>query len=273
MIILIVLLILLFIFIITIQNDSDNFTELDEFEDLPNVKIAIIMATFFRTTNKTIPYLKRSIESIINQEHKYWDLIIVGDKFEPESLLINLINEYNNKLENNKIIYIDNQIVERDYIKNKKNLWTCAGATSINKGLKYARDNNYKYYCHLDDDDYWSSKHLLYIAKIYKMYPNCVFTNTKSTHLTNYLPTEDIELYENNRLPLSGNTVHSSYSFRIDILPFYYETILNETDILKKPSDALMLDSIKDFIIDNKKYSSVYISKLTCYHDIEGELV
>jgi glycosyltransferase involved in cell wall biosynthesis len=145
----------------------DEFSNI-YFEDLPNIKFAIIIPTFNRSNGKSISYLKRSLDSIIKQKHKYWDIILVGDKFEPESLIIDLVNNYQSNLDdNNKIIYINNPKVERDYIKNKYILWSCAGANSVNIGLKYARDNNYKYYCHLDDDDYWSNTHLLHLAKIY----------------------------------------------------------------------------------------------------------
>jgi hypothetical protein len=32
-----------------------------------------------------------------------------------------------------------------------------------------------------------------------------------------------------------------------------------------------MLDKIRKFLEENKKYSAIYVSKLTCYHDFEGE--
>ena len=254
-----------------INIDISNNININEFEDIPNIKFAIIIPTFNRSNGKTISYLKRSLNSIIKQKHKYWDIILVGDKFEPENLIIELVNSYQSNLNNNKIIYINNPKVERDYIKNKNILWSCAGATSVNIGLKYARENNYKYYCHLDDDDYWSDTHLLHIAKTYNKYQNCIFANTQSTYNNSFLPKETFTLYENNRLPLSENTIHSSISFRIDILPFYYTTTFEDIP-LTKPSDALLLDEIKKFLENNKEYSSIYIPVLTCYHDIEGEL-
>ena len=58
----------------------------------------------------------------------------------------------------------------------------------MNTGLMYARDNGYKYYCHLDDDDYWLSNHLFELNKVYSKYPNCVFANTQSTYKDGFLP-------------------------------------------------------------------------------------
>lgn len=232
-----------------------------------NIKFAIVMATFNRKNGKTPSYLKRAIDSIIKQQHENWDIILVGDKFEPEDIVIDIVNSYKNNLDDNKIIYLNNQNVERDYIFNKVNLWKCAGATSMNMGLKYARENNYKYYCHLDDDDYWSDTHLLELAKIYSNYPNCIFSNTQSTYINSFLPRQKFDLYENNRMPLSENTIHSSISFRIDILGTYYTSSEN----MSKPADAMILDEIKQFLENNKQYSSIYIPVLTCYHDIEGE--
>ncbi len=238
-----------------------------------NIKFAIVIATFNRKNGKTPTYLKRAIESIIKQKYKNWDIILVGDKFEPEHIVIDIVNSYKNELVNNdndndnEIIYLNNQNVERDYIFNKYNLWKCAGATSMNMGLKYARENNYKYYCHLDDDDYWSDTHLLELAKVYNKYPNCIFCNTQSTYTGSFLPREKFDLYENNRMPLSENTIHSSISFRIDILGIYYTTGEN----MNKPADATILDEIKTFLENNKQYSSIYTPVLTCYHDIEGE--
>ena len=242
---------------------------IDEYDN--DIKCIIIMATFNRRNGKTPEYLEKSLNSIISQKYKNWDLIIVGDKYEPEDELLTIINKYRNLCKyNNKIIYINNQTVERDYVKHSTNLWCCAGATSINKGLDYARSSGYKYYCHLDDDDYWNEFHLQALYEVYKKYSNCVFVNTKSTYCGRYLPVENIDIYPNNRMPLSCQTIHSSFSFRIDIVPFNYATSLTEHGI-SFASDANMLDKIKDFIINSgEKYTSIYNCKFTCFHDFEG---
>lgn len=240
------------------------------------------MATFNRINKKSKTYLERSLNSILDQTYNNWDLIIVGDKYEPEDELLSIINNYKTILVSkglsNNIIYINNLIVEREVIGIEKNkLWNCAGANSMNSGLKYARENNYKYYCHLDDDDYWSDNHLISLYNIYNKYPNCVFANTQSTYRNIYLPRynfayikEKIDIFENNLPPWPCNMIHSSISFRIDIIPYNYATIINTND-LTKASDAKMLYDIRSFLINNKQYCSIYNPILTCYHDIEGE--
>ncbi len=240
----------------------------------PDIKFIIIMATYNRKNGKTPNYLNKSLDSILSQSYINWDLIIIGDKYKDEHELLEIIDNYKLNLLNkglaNNIIYINNQIVERDVITNKDALWKCAGANSMNKGLEYARENNYKYYCHLDDDDEWTTEHLHELYDVYTKYPNCIFTNTKSTYISTYLPNIQMDIYENNMLPTPGGMTHSSISFRIDIIPYNYLTIFN-TEISYDSSDSYMLFSIKEFLLANKQYCSIYIPVLTCNHDIQSE--
>jgi glycosyltransferase involved in cell wall biosynthesis len=236
-------------------------------------RFAIVMATFHRSNGNTPTYLKRSIESVINQTSKNWDLIIVGDKYEPIEELEQIVSEYKNKLTDNKIIVLHNMMPERDFLKDRNKLYSCAGARSMNMGLNWARENNYTYYCHLDDDDFWSKEHLEKLAIAYNKFPNCVFANTKSTYFNHTLPgpNEDCDIFPNNRMPLACKTIHSSFSFNCKIIPFDYFTSFDETDFFWY-SDAIMLTKIKDFIEKNPSYCSIYIPTLTCYHDFEGEV-
>jgi cephalosporin hydroxylase len=255
-------------------HDLSNMSMLNEYIlQKKNVnKYCIVMATYCRKNGKTPMYLKKSIESIINQLYTNWDLIIVGDKYEPENELLEIISDFKDKLVDNKIIYIKNNKVEREYIQDRWNLWCCAGANSTNIGVKYGRDNGYKYYCHLDDDDFWLSNHLSELDKVYSKYPNCIFANTQSTYKDKFLPmhNEVNEIYPNNRMPLSSRTIHSSFSFRMDIIPFYYFTHFEPIGI-SLASDANMLDNIYGFIRENPQYCSIYIPVLTCHHDFEAE--
>jgi len=233
---------------------------------MATIKFGIVMATYKRKNDKSPMYLKRSIKSIIDQQYTNWSLIIVSDKYEDENELSQIINEFNN----DKIILLHNYNVERDFIKNKNNLWYVAGATSMNLGLNYLRDNDYKYYCHLDDDDYWSNNHLEQIYNIFNNYKNCIFVNTQSTYNNSVLPNHIIDIYANNMLPTPCGMIHSSISFRCDILKINYKTTFNEHEATY-PSDANMLIDSRQFLLDNKEYCSIYIPTLSCFHDIEGE--
>lgn len=237
-------------------------------------KYVIVMATYNRQNRKTPEYLNNSLNSIYDQKCEDWDLILVGDKYEPYEELEKMVNDFKTKLaENNKqnqVILINNQEVERDHIKNKVRLWNCAGARSINKGLELARNSGYKYYLHLDDDDLWYPNHIENINKVYEEYENCIFINTLSTYKGGYLPVEKVDIYPNNLLPKPCGMIHSSYSFRIDVVPFYYFTSFNENEI-RTASDAFMLYNIREFLLKNTQYCCMYIPVLSCRHDIEGE--
>jgi glycosyltransferase involved in cell wall biosynthesis len=231
------------------------------------IKFIIIMPTYYRKNNSTISYLERSLNSIINQTYNNWDLLIVGDKYEKEDELISLISYFQN-LTSNRIIYLKNDNVEREHVKDKMRLWNCAGATSVNLGLEYARQKNYKFYAHLDDDDYWEKNHLEVLAEAYFKFKNCVFVNTKSKYRNSFLPIDNIEVKENNLLPRLATMIHSSFSFRIDIINYNYATDLFNG--ISKPSDGIMLDKIREFILKNSQYCSIYMPIYTCNHIEEG---
>lgn len=262
----------------TINTVNDNINnenrKADDNRDITyyknSIKFCIIIPTYHRENKKTPCYLRKSLESIRTQKYKNWDIIVVGDKYEPEQELLDILIEFNTRMFSiNKLIYLKNDNPEREYILNKKLLWNIAGANSVNIGLKYARENNYKYYCHLDDDDYWSNEHLMNLFYIYNRYPNCVFANTRSTYGKIFLPRAIVGIFPNNITPCGGVIIHSSFSFRLDIINLNYFTTHNELEI-KKPSDLLMLNSINDFIKLNTQYVAVYISDISCFHDEEG---
>jgi hypothetical protein len=74
--------------------------------------------------------------------------------------------------------------------------------------------------------------------------------------------------------------VHSAFSFRMDVVPFYYRTNLNplfhelsgEAPI--QAADGNMLHDIRLFVQNSAgAHTAVYLPKLTCYHDVERENV
>jgi hypothetical protein len=241
-----------------------------------NPHFFIIICTYYRQNGTSYSYLNRSIDSILKQQYKLWTLLIIGDKYEKPDELFKLIKE-KNRLTKNKIIFFNNVLVERDSIdKNidKKKLWHCAGVNSGNMGLNFARGNNFKYYAHIDDDDYWSSSHLKLIANIYKQDSNCIFVNTLSTHpIFNLIP--DInskELYVKwSNIDYAHKITrisHSSISFRCDIIVDNYKTNLKKG--ISKPADYLMITSIFEYLKTHTQYTGWCVNKLTCKHDEEA---
>lgn len=255
----------------------------DFFDD--DYKFGIVMATYNRKNGKTMDYLKKSIKSIMTQTYKNYLLIIVIDKEDDIFIknVIRFVNELKKMYKNNNHVEIIlNDITERDHIiDNNQLLWKCAGANSINSGLHYLRNNGYKYYAHLDDDDSWKEDHLYECYKIYKQYKTCIFTCSKTKYINDkFLPTMLEKYYSNfiscnNYVQFAEDTSHSSLTFRIDILKeFYYNTIFLENNYFKKnillASDLLMCLNITEFCIKNN-YTCIYIPKYTCDHIEEGD--
>lgn len=94
--------------------------------------VSIIIPTFKR--NKL---LDKTINSVINQNYKNYEIIVVDDNDEE--------TEYRKETENLMKKYINNPKIR--YIKHPKNLNGCAAR---NTGMEYSKG---KYICFLDDDD------------------------------------------------------------------------------------------------------------------------
>ncbi len=115
--------------------------------------VSIIMPSY-----NTGQYIKESIESVLAQSYKQWELIIVDDCSEDNT--DEVVKEY----------LWDNRI---RYIKNDAN---CGAAVSRNRALKEAKG---KWIAFLDSDDLWESE---------KLQRQIAFMREKSCHFsyTNY---------------------------------------------------------------------------------------
>ena len=92
-------------------------------------------------------FLKKCIESILNQTYKNFDLIVVDDMSTDTS--VKTIEEYRNEEYINKI----------HLIKNKRKRYN---GGSRNVGIEYALDNlDFDYFCFLDSDDWWKHNEVL----------------------------------------------------------------------------------------------------------------
>lgn len=240
----------------------------DYFDD---IKFIVIIPTYWRTNNTTYGYITRAIENLNKQRYKNWDLMIVGDVYEK-------IDEFEKMSSlvhpEHKCIIFNNTTTERMFIANKSKLWNVAGACSLNCGLDKAQEMGYTFYCHLDDDDYWTDDHLLLLANCYKHNPSAVCVYTRGTHPgLGLVPRQNIRVISlNNLKPTPCNTIHSSVSFRLDALPYRYVTARHEDDI-HGPADAIMWSQIQKHLAENPSQHAIYLPFLTTYHDTEGSSI
>ncbi len=237
----------------------------------PEIRFGIVMATYRRPTGKTPEYITTCLHSILQQKYTKWDIVVVGDKYELEGEILQILEDFRGRTAN-RIIYLSNPLVERDYIRNRQKLWCVAGARSMNIGLNYLRHNGYQYYSHIDDDDHWTPEHLQSFYEIYKKYPTCVFINSQSNHMGRQLPNFKCAIAPNNFIPSVGKLIHSSVSFRSDIIPYDYFTTFDE-NVKIGVADGTYWDNVRTFLQDHPQYCSIYTSKLTCNHLIERESV
>src|SRR3989344_5646213 len=122
-------------------------------------KVSVVITTFRRPT-----YLKGAIASVLKQDFKNFEVIVVND--DPTDV------------ETDKVIssFGDSRII---YIKNKKNL---GSAKSLNVGLETAKG---EYAAILDDDDEWICKDKLSRQKNFlDNHPEHVLVGTKVVVVT-----------------------------------------------------------------------------------------
>ena len=239
-----------------------------------NLQFAVVIATYQRPSGKTKSYLQRAFECLRNQKYQNFKVFLIGDRYEDHEEFLSFRKE----LSANKI-YLENLKVahERDNCKRKRNLWTIGGANAMNHGLRQARKEGFRYMAHLDDDDIWHPNHLRNLAMAYCQFSNIAFACNKGILNSDILPY--VNIYSpGNFLPKGNDCFHSTYSFRLDIIPFEYQTIdLMKEEVDYEPADLVMLRNIGRFITESSKskiqWSSICVPHITCFREKEHETV
>lgn len=233
------------------------------------MKIGIVIATYQREDGSTPFLLKQAVDSIKNQTHQDYLLIIVGDKYEDNNEFELLCEEFDL---NEKIKYINLPIAkEREkYPLNSKELWSSGGVNAMNYGIQIGLNSGLEYICHLDHDDYWHPQHLELISHTINLTKNAAFINTCSTYFNTHLPhvqlTNEIKPIE----VKPGGCIHSSVCINHKIIPLKYRDVYEETG-KEHAADADMWERIGKYIKRNN-LQSYLITSLTCFHPTEGTL-
>ena len=244
-------------------------TDVQEFRSGHN-KLGICMATYQRKNGKSPFYLKRSLTALINQTATNWHLYLVGDKYENNGELINIIEFF----PKDKITFTNLDIAEeRENITDRSNLWKVGGSNAYNYATEMALKDNCDYILHHDDDDPFHIKKIQCINYILSLYDDPSFIFHYSTYLANnILPHEKIvSLSKNNLLPQSNNVIHTSFCIDKSIAREFRYDGYKPGKMHYECGDIQLINYIRNKCNnDNSKYT-VFIPLLLCNHDIEKE--
>jgi acetyltransferase-like isoleucine patch superfamily enzyme len=230
------------------------------------MKLGIVIATYQRPDGSTPFLLKRAIDSIKNQTHQDYILIIIGDKYEDNIEFEAICNGFELK---DKINFVNlSYAKEREkYSIGSEELWSAGGVNARNYGVDLGLSLGLTYICHLDHDDYWHPQHLELINFTIEETKDASFINTCSTYFDSYLPRIELtnEVISSQLKP--GNFVHSSVCINYKTIPLKYRDVFEETG-KKYASDADLWIRIREYINQNE-LKTYQISSLTCFHPTE----
>lgn len=219
-----------------------------------------------REDGSTPFYLRRALTSIFNQKYKNFKIFLIGDKYENESEILNIISEYNKT----KIFFENLPYAKERDSYGRHALWSYGGVNATNFGIKKALSEGFDYICHIDHDDWWYEDHLELINKcIYET--NSDWMCTLSTHLNPnvFLPNITEKSKYVDFLPISCGLIHSSVCMNFKKIPLEYRDLYLEFGSVGHPADADLWDRCRHHIMYNELKSTL-INKLTCRHDEEG---
>tara|TARA_R110000803_G_scaffold109254_1_gene177649 strand:+ start:1285 stop:2172 length:888 start_codon:yes stop_codon:yes gene_type:complete len=254
-----------------------------------DIKFAVVMPTYKITSDagvhktranhmSSVDVLKDSLGSIKNQKFKNWKLFIVGDKYEDDQELKDLLSSM---FKPDQYQYFNlPKPGERDSNITSEEKRLTGGIKAVNKGLDMAASAGFDYITRLDHDDKWSPNHLELLAKAYSQFPNLgfVFTQgkkkidaTNSTGGYMMMPDASPVLDVNNKGYATGQTAASSVSWCPRLIgkfkyrdaatqkgtaPKQKKTIAGDVDLFQR-----MMKAIKD-----KEHKYMFIPKMTVYH-------
>ena len=232
-------------------------------------KIGIVISTYQRPDGRTPELISRCLNSIKDQEYQNYKVFLIGDKYEDEEefnkLGVNIIDS--KKLYKHNLEFAG----ERDVYSNsnKNALWSYGGCNASNTGIdKALEDDEIKYICRLDHDDYWGPKHLINFNNlIEKMSPDWMCS--VSTYLHGYLPLISNRYKTVPFLPGHALCIKSSTCINQRTIPLRTRDLYKETGKVGLPGDADLWERTSKYVKENS-LMSIAINELTCFHDEEG---
>ena len=96
------------------------------------MKLGIVIATYQRKDGSTPKYLTRALDSVFNQTYKNFKIYLIGDRYEDNEEINNIVSKYDSSRLEFKNLSIAK---ERDFYDNKNALWSYGGVNAINIGV------------------------------------------------------------------------------------------------------------------------------------------
>lgn len=181
------------------------------------MKLAVIICSYDRKNTSSKNILIKMFKMLENQTYQDFKVFIIGDCYTNNDEFENICKSYNNK------IYYENSPIHfrEGYFNLKINKWSCGGMNSRLIGIKKAIEENFDYYLHLDDDDFWVPNHIENVVKYINNFPKIDFIICKSKYKNYMLPIEHKQINEkkyNNFIIKPCNSVHSSWVINLNTL-------------------------------------------------------
>jgi glycosyltransferase involved in cell wall biosynthesis len=227
---------------------------------------AIVITTYKRNDGSTPFYLKRALNSILNQDYNNYKIFVIGDRYENNDEFEILFND----IPKDKIYYENLPYAhERDKYTDKWLIWKYAGCFANNYGINKSVDDGFEYVCHLDHDDEWYPNHLSSLNYAIEK-TNSLWLCTKSVYVFNQIlprinnPEELIPFY-----PIPEGIIHSSTCINFKKIPLRHRNVFEETGVSGLPGDADLWERISQYLHQNGIVGTL-INRVTCKHIEEG---
>lgn len=226
-------------------------------------RFGIIISTYQRPDGKTPGYLNRALSRISLQTYQNYHVYVIGDKYENNAELKNIVAPYRNVT----CINLPRAIEREKYPKGDMKLWCTGGNNAALTGIAEALKDGIKYICHHDHDDFWEANHLELINKVIddrSPFFVCTMATYGGMHLPFFPQTGEVVEF----MPVPGGMITSASCIK------YSDTELRGRDVFEatgkpNPADAdLWYRMAEEMKASGKK--GYLIKTLTCHHDEEG---
>lgn len=271
-------------------------------------KYCVILSTYHRKDGSTKGKLTKILQCIEEQTYKNFKVFVVGDDYANNEEFEEICKNYKGD-----IYYFNNPTSYRSYkFAIEKNYWAIGGTKSLIHGIERAINEDFNFYFHVDDDDFWKPNHIECVVNAIEKLPDSDFIYTRSIFWDKYyvpFEHEDIKMDYNNHCPLPGHVCHSASvynlkssfgQFVLDDLKKYdkladdyngigskeanqwkinlkFKTLSASNHIIQKeeemdPGDMRCLKQLSMF--KNKyNYKTVYVPEITVIKETDGNYV